>query len=322
MRGLPLRVLMTLVGVGLLFGYAAVAAVGYGVLVSLLDRGPGPLRIAAYFLIVTLAVGYLSYRLGTSGLLRDLDGVEITPADAPGLYARLEVIESSFDIEDVTLYAARMGEPNALSVGTARGGAVVIDVGLFRLLSAAELEAIIAHELAHLEGRDGLIQTLGYTVVRTIGGTCYLALLPIGLLIGGVIRAAAWIRGGRPRPFSTHLAVVQWRVTQAVVVLLFALTLALRAHSRRREYVADDRAAEATGDPIALARALVKIQRAAAPGWGLLSPLYVHGDEDGGLSRLLATHPPMDERVERLVKRANDRGRRSKRGGNVVAGHR
>lgn len=318
MRRLPLRALMALVGVGLLLVYAAVAAVGYGIVVSLLDRGPDPVRIAAYVFVATLVVGYLSYRLGTAGLFGDLDAVEITPADAPGLYARLESITSSFDIEDVTLYAARMGEPNALAVGTAGGGAVVLDIGLLRLLSAAELEAITAHELAHLEGRDGLVQTLGYTVVRTVGGICYLALLPIGLLLGGVIRASAWIRGERPRPFSGHLAAVQWRVMQAVVVLLFALTVALRAHSRRREYAADDRAVEATGDPIALARALVKIQRAAAPGWGLLSPLYVHGDEEGVLSRLLATHPPMDERVERLVRRANESGRRSKRGEAVV----
>lgn len=207
--------------------------------------------------------------------------VAIDQSDAPGLYARINRISSSFGIDSVTLYAARIGEPNALAVGAARGGGVVIDVGLFGLLSAAELEAIIAHELAHLESRDGLIQTLGYTMVRTIGGICYLALLPVGLLVGGVVRASAWLRGERPRPLSTHFAAVQWRVAQAVIVLLFALTLALRAHSRRREYAADDRAVEATGDPIALARALVKIQRAATPEWGLLSPLYVHGDEEG-----------------------------------------
>jgi heat shock protein HtpX len=56
-----------------------------------------------------------------------------------------------------------------------------------------------------------------------------------------------------------------------------------------------------TGNPVALARALRKIQRASEPGWGLLSTLYVHGDDDGLLTRLLSTHPPMDDRIERLV---------------------
>jgi len=138
----------------------------------------------------------------------------------------------------------------------------------------------------------------------------FLCLLPVGLVVGGVVRALSWIRGRPPRPFGQHLAIVQFVVAQAVVVVLFVLTVALRAHSRRREYRADDRAVEATGDPIALARALVKIQRAATPGWGLLSPLYTHGDEEGTVTRLLATHPPMDERVGRLVEQANGAGTR------------
>nr|WP_281280708.1 M48 family metalloprotease [Natronomonas salsuginis] len=95
-------------------------------------------------------------------------------------------------------------------------------------------------------------------------------------------------------------------VAQAVVILLFALTLALRAHSRRRECAADDRPVDATADLRALARALVKVQRAATPGRGIRSSLYVHGDEEGMLSRLLATHPPVAERIERLIGRASE----------------
>ena len=307
MRRLLLRVSMTLVGLSLLCLYALVALVGYQFLVAVFETPPSPLRIALYFAIVTLLVGYLSYRLGTAGLLRDIDAVEVTAADAPRLHARLDSIRPSFDVENVALYAARLGEPNALAIGTPRGGAIVVDVGLFRLLSEAELGAIIAHELAHLEGNDGLIQTLGYTAVRTVSGLCYVLLLPVGLLVGGVLRGISWVRGTSPRPFLTHLAAVQWRTAQLVIVLLLLLTLPLRAHSRRREYAADDRAVETTGNPIALARALAKIHRAATPGWGLLSPLYVHGDEEGTLVRLLSTHPPMDERIERLIRRANER---------------
>jgi heat shock protein HtpX len=309
---------MALTGLSLLVLYGFVAAGSYRLLVSIVDRRPDPLRIAVYFLLITVIVGYLSYRLGTAGLLRDLDAVEITPADAPELHARFRRIVSAFDVSDVTLYAARMDAPNALAVGTARGGGIVLDTGLFGLLSSAELEAIVAHELAHLEGRDGLIQTIGYTAVRTAGGIFYFLLLPVGLIVGGVLRALSWLRGRPPRPFLEHLALVQWRVAQIVVLALFAVTLLLRAHSRRREYAADDRAIEATGNPVALARALVKIQRASLPGWGLLSSLYIHGDDEGLLTRLLATHPPMDERIERLMDRANrtrrgETGRRHRR---------
>jgi len=67
-----------------------------------------------------------------------------------------------------------------------------------------------------------------------------------------------------------------------------------------------------TGDPLALARALRKVERAAGAEWGLLGPLDVRGDGDGPLTRLLATHPPMDDRVGRLVEKAEQwRGRDS-----------
>lgn len=314
MRRLRLRLLMALAGLSLLALYGLVAVASYGLLVSVFPDRPDPVRLLVYFALVTLAVGYLSYRLGTAGLLDELDAVELTPEGAPGLYARVERIAPAFDVGDVTLYVARMEAPNALAIGTARGGAVVLDVSLFRLLTVPELETIIAHELAHLEGRDGLIQTLGYTAVRTAGGVGYLLLLPVGLLVGGLLRALSLIRGKRPRPLLEHLALVQWRVAQVVIVALFSVTLLLCAHSRRREYAADDRAVEATGDPIALARALVKIQRASTPTWGTLSPLYVHGDEEGILTRLLSTHPPMDERIGRLIRRTNRESERSRRG--------
>lgn len=305
MRRLRLRLLMAIVGLTLLGFYLLVAVAGYQLLVVIWEHRPDPLRVAAYFLLTTLIVGYLSYRLGTAGLLAELDTQELTEADAPWLYARLEALQAELDVTDVSVHVARLDAPNALAVGTANGGVLVLDRGLFRILTAEELAAVIAHELAHLESRDGLVQTLGYTLIRTAGGVLYLLLFPFGFVVGGLLRAMAWLRGETPRSISGHLAVVQLRVAQFVILLLFVLTLALRAHSRRREYAADDRAVDATGRPIALARALVKIERAATPNWGTLSPLYIHGDENGLLTRLLATHPSMAERIERLVRQAN-----------------
>ena len=310
MGRLRLRFLMALTGVTLLVVYLLAALAGYQLLAVVWQYRPDPVRAVAYFVVATLVIGYLSYRLGTTALLSELDTRELTEADAPWLYARIDAIRENITVGDVTVYAARMDAPNALALGTAGGGALVLDYGLFKILTAEELEAVVAHELAHLESRDGLLQTLGYTLVRTVGGVLYLALLPVGLLVGGILRALAWLRGETPRPFSVHLAVVQFRVIQFVILLLFAVTLVLRAHSRRREFAADDRAVEATGKPITLARALVKIERAASPAWGTLSPLYIHGDEGGLLTRLLATHPRMEARIERLVRKANRGGRR------------
>jgi heat shock protein HtpX len=305
MRRFGLRVLMALTGVALLAIYLLAAAAGYRLLLAIWELRPDPARLVAYFLVVTLVIGYLSHRFGTTGLLRELETRELTRRESPNLYARVDDLIEEFDVSDVSLHVGRLDAPNALGLGTARGGVIVLDYGLFELLSAAELEAVIAHELAHLESRDSLLQTLGYTVVRTIGGLLFLCLLPLGFLVGGIVRALSWLRGRPPRPFGVHLARVQIVVLQVVVLLLFGLTLVLRAHSRRREFAADDRAVEATGRPLAMARALVKIKRAATSGWGVLSPLYTHGDEEGLLIRLLATHPPLEDRVERLAEKAD-----------------
>lgn len=91
-------------------------------------------------------------------------------------------------------------------------------------------------------------------------------------------------------------------------MVLSVITLALLALSKYREYAAA-RAATMTGDPLALVRALRKVQRRSEAVWGLLSLLYVQTDERDRLRRLLATHPPTEERVRRLLERANEERR-------------
>mgnify|MGYP000291173782 CR=1 FL=1 len=84
-------------------------------------------------------------------------------------------------------------------------------------------------------------------------------------------------------------------------------TLVSRSRSRKREFAADDRAAEVTGDPVALARALRRIERATDPTWSF-APFSTHKRTDGAAERWLSTHPSTDERVERLRERAEAQG--------------
>ncbi|MFP4212041.1 MAG: M48 family metallopeptidase, partial [Alkalispirochaeta sp.] len=84
-------------------------------------------------------------------------------------------------------------------------------------------------------------------------------------------------------------------------------TLVTRSRSRGRELAADDRAAEVTGDPIALARALRRIERAAEPTWSF-APFSTYKETDEAAERWLSTHPSTDERVERLRRMAESRG--------------
>jgi heat shock protein HtpX len=299
---------MALAGVVVLVLYATAAFIVYRGLLALWARRPAPVTTVAVVLGLALALGYVSYRGGVVALRRELDPVELPRARAPDLYRRVDAMADEMGLDPPTLAVGRMGAPNALALGGPRNGMVVVDLSLFRLLDGPELEAIIAHELAHLETRDGLVKTLGHSLVRTVTGLVTVALLPLVILAVGVARALAYLRGESPREITAAAVRAHAIATAGVLVLLFVFTLALRAYSRRRELAADDRAAEVAGQPVALARALAHIDRAARPAEGLLSDLVIHGDEEGPLTRLLATHPPMSTRIERLLERSKRDG--------------
>lgn len=295
---------MALVGLVVLLWYLGLAAVSYWVLSVLWVSAPGPAETLGLIFAIALVVGYLSYRFGTTQLLSRLEAVELPRSHAPGFYRRLDALESRMGVETPTVLLARLPMPNAFALGSARNGVVVLDRSLLRLLSLDELEALVAHELAHLERYDAFVQTLAYSVFRTVAGFASMLLAPLLLPIVGAARAVAWGRGN-PRSWSRTGFGRLLRVVEGGVVICFLLvTLVVRAHSRRREYAADDRAAAVTGKPAALARALRTIQRAAEPSRGLLSTLYVHTEDDDRWTRLLSTHPSTDDRIERLLERA------------------
>ena len=300
--GVLARGLMVVVGAVLFVVYAALAAASYLLIASYLRGLTREEFLTTAVLVVgmALALGYVSYQFGTARLLAGLDARTLAPDQAPALYDRVGALADRVGVETPTVAVARMEMPNALALGGGRDGVVVLDGRLFRLLDAHELEGILAHELAHIESRDSLVQTLAYSLVRTLVGVFTVLLLPVALLLGGLSRSLAWSRG-RPGQSTPGVDILRTIVGRAVLSVLVVLTLLVRAHSRRREFAADERAAEVTGRPLALARALRIIERASHPAGGLLATLYIHAEESDPLSRILSTHPPMDERVERLV---------------------
>lgn len=306
-----LRVLMAAVGLSVIAFYVLTAGLAY-YLVSTLWATRPPLTTSVLLVGgLAVAIGYLHYQFGTAQLLRSLDAVEIPRRDAPRLYDHVDGIAAGMDIDAPRILVAELELPNAMALGGGRSGVIVVDRALFTLLNGDELETIIAHECAHLESRDSLIQTLAYSVVRTVVGLVTIALLPMLLFVTGLARGVAWIRGRPTRWDDGTLGRFREVVSAGVVVVLVVLTLVIRAHSRRREFAADARAATVTGKPVALARALIKIDRVADPTWSLLSPLYTRGDEEGPLSRIFSTHPATDERVSRLLDRATERTERA-----------
>ncbi len=310
------RLLMAVVGLAVLAGYAGAAYLGYLAVQALWTIRPDPAVLIAVLACATAVWGYLSYRSGTARLLSAFPTTWLPRDRAPSLHRRLDRLVERMDLDRPELYVARMGVPNALAVGGPGRGALVLDRSLFRLLNADELDGIMAHELAHLESHDSLVRTLAYSAGRTVVALVTLAVLPAVLLLTGIARGWMWIRG---RPFSRgRLDTVREGIGRVLIVVFVGFALLVRAHSRHREFAADDRAVAVTGDPIALARALRRIDRASKPRWGLFAPLYREDDEDedgdNPLAHWLSTHPPTDERIERLIENTETRERRVKPG--------
>ncbi len=297
------RLVLGVAGLAMLVAYLLAGVVGYRLLRALWVQRPPAAVVVATVVGVALLFGVLSYWAGTARLTRSLAAVELPRSRAPSLYRRYDQLTERMRTGEPSLLVARLPVPNAFALG-GPNGAIVVDRRLFALLSLDEIETLLAHELAHFERRDALVQTLGYSLTQSVVGLVGIVLFPVVILTGGIARAVAMLRGD-PGSWSQSLLGRTHRGALGAVALVgFAVTLLVLSYSRRREWAADDRAATVTGKPLALARALRKIERASAPDMGPLTPLYVHGTEESPLSRLLSTHPPMDARVERLERLA------------------
>jgi len=200
---------------------------------------------------------------------------ELPRAEAPALHSTVERLAALAGVVRPRLYLLRDGYPRALSAGRGAGGGAVLAVsaGLLGVSSPAELEAVIAHELAHLRHRDVLLQSV--TVVLAS------ALLELSRVGGALQRALLFVLG----PFSA-----------ACVHLVL---------SPRREYAADRFAATLCDSPHSLADALLRLEQAmelvsfqAGPA---TEPLYtINPFAEEGLAAMFVTHPPTAERVRRL----------------------
>jgi len=306
------RLVLAALGLGSLLTSLLLALVGYWLVLALWEARPSPTVAAVAIAGAALVVGVFSYWTGTTQLKRSLDAAVLPRPYAPGVYERFDRLTGRMRGGEPELLVAQLPVPNAFAIGGANP-AIVVDRRLFVLLSLDEMESLLAHELAHFERRDALVQTLAYSVTETLVGLVGMALVPLVVLTGGFARAFALLRGDPESWSRSWLARTQRGALATLALLGLAVTLVVLSYSRRREWAADDRAATVTGKPLALARALRKIERAATPDLGPLTPLYVHGDDEGTLSRLLSTHPPIEDRIERLRERADEALRRQQR---------
>lgn len=235
-----------------------------------------------------------SYWFSDKIVLRMYGAQEISPAEAPELHAMVRDLALRASLPMPKLYLIEEEAPNAFATGRdPQHGVVAVTRGLQHLLDRDEVAGVIAHELAHIKHRDTLIMSVAATLAGALSMLANAAMW--SSLFGGGRSSGDQEHGSHP--LSGILG---------IIVAPLAATLIQTAISRGREFVADEAAAKITGNPLALASALRKIESwsgrlpmdSASPA---TAHLFIQNPlPSGGLQRLFSTHPPTKVRVERL----------------------
>jgi heat shock protein HtpX len=269
----------------LLLALLTVLLVGLGSLVG----GRGGMQLA-FALAVVMNVG--SYWFSDRIVLAMYRARELGPAELPELHRAVRRIVQSAGLPMPRLFVVPQPGLNAFATGRNPEHAVVaVTEGLVAHLDAAELEGVLAHELAHVKNRDILVSAIAATLAGAI------------MLIADLARWASIFGGFGGRDGDERgnpLALLVAAIVAPLAALLVQMSI-----SRSREYLADATGAGLLGSGEGLARALEKLAGAsrvlpteAAPAAShvlIVSPL-----SGGGLSSLFSTHPPIEERIARL----------------------
>jgi heat shock protein HtpX len=192
--------------------------------------------------------------------------------------------------------------PNAFATGrNPEHAAVAVTQGIRRLLNKRELGGVLGHELSHVKHRDILISSIAATLAGAISYLAYMA-------------QWAAIFGGGSRDREEGGSNIFGLLFMMIVAPMAAMLIQM-AVSRSREYMADEGGAKVTGDPLALASALRKLQMGAqniplqvsdATASSTAHMFIVNPLSGGGLANLFSTHPAMEERIARLEAMAKD----------------
>lgn len=291
-RGLTVRMVITMV---LLFAL-------YLVLSAAIWYFFGNSGAWVIWLVLPMAALWAQWYYSDTIALKGMRAREVSPQEAPDLHAIVDRLALLADMPKPKVTIAVTEVPNAFATGRSpEKAAVCVTTGIMKRLDERELEAVLAHELAHVAHRD-------VTVMAIASG--------VGVLAGFLMRSFMWSSIGR-RDRNSGVAFLL--VVLVGVIVYFVSFLLTRVLSRYRELSADRSGAELTGQPAALASALTKISggmaqvptedlRKAEPyNAFFIYPAFTKGGFD--VAALFATHPPIEKRLEQLAKMSAELGR-------------
>jgi heat shock protein HtpX len=242
---------------------------------------------------ISIALNFGTYFFSDKLALKMYNAQPVTREQLPRAYAAVERLTAKQGLPMPKIYVLPTESPNAFATGrNPQHASVAVTHGILQLLDDEELEGVLAHELGHVKNRDILTSSIAATLAGAITMVSRMG------MFGGYGGGGRGRRGGGG-------------VTGLFMIILapIAASLIQLAISRSREYEADATGAAVTGNPYALARALQKLDEyskripmQASPSNAhlfIVAPLL----GGGGFGSLFSTHPPMKDRIQRLIGR-------------------
>ncbi len=245
-------------------------------------------------LLFAVGLNFVAYFFSDKMALAASRARPVTEEELPQVYSIVRNLTTQAGMPMPRIYVIDSPQPNAFATGrNPKHAAVAVTTGILQILNYEELEGVLAHELAHVRNRDILISSIA-------------AMLAAALSI--FARMAFWFGGGRrsrDNPLGGIVALL------SLILAPIAAMIIRLAISRAREYQADESGALLSGQPLALASALRKLEvgtsripmevNPAVSQLFIADPLKaLNRRGGGGFSKLFSTHPPIEDRIRRL----------------------
>ncbi len=246
--------------------------------------------------IFSLLMNFGSYWFSDKIVLSIYRAKEVSREEYPELYSIVENLSTRAGLPMPKVYIMNNPTPNAFATGrNPQNSAVAVTTGIMSILDRDELEGVIAHELTHIKNRDILVGTIAATMVGTITMLARFA-------------GYAMMFGRSDDDDGDGLASLVLLILSPIVALLLQLAI-----SRSREFMADAGGAAISGNPMGLANALNKLQNANKQlpmrnaGASSAHMFIVNPLSAKSFAKLFSTHPPIEERINRLKEIASGR---------------